>query len=91
MISFSHILGSPLPPLEPFAFKQLLPSLVLDDDDSLLPLFLSLLSSLKDLVDINGSTLNILVDPYMVDGVPLQSFLKLVRGRCWKPKRGFLY
>lgn len=71
MLSLSCILGSPLPSLAPFTFEQLLPSLVLDDDESLLPLVLLQAYFLGDLVEVIFSTPYIPIGPYMVDGVPL--------------------
>lgn len=73
---FSCILGLPPSPPAPLAFEQLMLPSIPDDDESLLPLLLLLVSSIRDLIEVIGFILYIPVDSHMVDGVPLQEHIK---------------
>lgn len=82
MLSFTCIMGSPPPSLASFTFKQLLPSLMLDDDKSLLPLLLSPVSSLRDLIELIAFASYIPIDHIWSIVCPSKSALKLIKGRC---------
>lgn len=58
---------------------RLMLPLVCDDDDSLLPLFSSLVSSLRELIEIIWSIFYVSINPHMVESVPLHEHIEAYR------------